>query len=307
MRIVFVILAILATIAFLLFTLEYFRPRVEDAYMATAIFLFLPGILVASTLASEAMAVIMLVSLYLYAHIRGKLWLEIVVMVGFLFIHLASAIFFTALLIYALVNKQKQTILISTIFLAFSLVFEKFIVIGGRPSGYLVELFGVYAALFSPFVFLYVVFAFYRILIRQDKKLIWYISFIPFVASLLLSIRQRISLMDFAPYVMMAIIPALEIYYRSLRVRLPEHQGFHKKGFVVVLSMLFIASASIVLSRPLFEVLSDPNKHFAYRIYGPYWKAQELKADNKSCFDSNSLKESCQMRYYGIVPCNKER
>lgn len=304
LRFIFILFAFLTSISFLAFALTYFHNTPKDAYMATAIFLFLPGVLVASILASEAMLVVALVLLYLLAYRRQLLWLELLVMVGLLLSHATSAIFFSILLIYALVKMEKRIILLATIFLAFSLVFERFLAIGGRPSGYLVEIFGLYAALFSPFVFLYVVFALYRILIKEDKSLIWFISFVPLVASLLLSIRQRISLMDFAPYVMLGIIPALDVYYRSLRVRLQQHQGFHEKGLLVVLVMLTLTSGAIVLHRPLFEVMQDPSSHFAYRIYGPYWEAQRLKAANQSCFDTHSVKERYQLLYYGITPCD---
>ena len=142
--------------------------------------------------------------------------------------------------------------------------------IPSRPTGHFAEIFGLYAALFSPFLFLYFVYTLYRILLRNKKNILWVISFTALTFSLLLSIRQRVALTDFAPYVMIAVPLMVWIYYQSVRVRLPQFQKIYKNAFYVVFAML-IFNTLVILTHRFTYYLSDENpKHFASRLYKPY-------------------------------------
>jgi hypothetical protein len=126
------------------------------------------------------------------------------------------------------------------------------------------------------------------------------------VASLILSVRQRISITDFAPYVILSVVLMVDIFNRSVRVRLPEYQKRYRQGFQVVMMVLVATALSIVFHKTLFAVLKDPKSHFAYRLYQPFWLAQELKSQNVNCYDTSDRGMQYQLRFYGIEGCRKE-
>lgn len=282
-------------------------PKREDAYLSTLIFIFLPGILTATTLVNVAIIVLPLVLLFVLLYEKGHFIILPFIMLALFFIHEASIIFFVAVLLYAVIHKDKKLIIASSSFLFAFIYLAKGIEIGGSPSGHFVEIFGLYATVFSPLLFLYFFYAMYRILLREKKTLLWYISFTAFAFSLLLSIRQRVQITDFAPYVMIAIILMLDVFNHSIRVRLPQFQKRYKRGFYVVMAFLFLSAFAIVFHKTLFYIASDPNRHFAKRIYQPYLLSQQLKAEGVTCNDSIKGRERYQLRYYGIPPCRDKK
>jgi hypothetical protein len=265
--------------------------------------MFLPGILTATTLANEAIIVLPLVLYFVLMYERGSLWFLHFVMLALFFIHEASIIFFAALLLYGLVHKDKKLSIFSAAFIIAFIYLAKGIEIGGRPSGHFVEIFGLYATVFSPLLFLYFFYAMYRILLREKKTLLWYISFTALAFSLLLSIRQRVYITDFAPYVTIAIILMLDVFNHSVRVRLPEFQKRYKRAFYVVISFLGLSVSIIIFHQMFFYILTDPSKHFAKRIYEPYFLAEKLKSEGITCYDGEYRRERYQLRYYNIYPC----
>ena len=285
---------------------RYF-PKRKDAYLSTFIFMFLPGILTATTLVNVAIIVLPLVLLFVLLYEKGHFVVLPFIMLALFFIHEASIIFFVAVLLYAVIHKDKKLIIVSSAFLFAFIYLAKGIEIGGRPSGHFIEVFGLYATVFSPLIFLYFFYAMYRILLREKKTLLWYISFTAFAFSLLLSIRQRVYITDFAPYVMIAIVLMLDVFNHSVRVRLPEFQKRYKWGFYVVMVFLALSAFVIVFHKMLFYAASDPSRHFANRIYAPYLLAEQLKAEGITCYDDVHWRERYQLRYYSISPCIEEK
>lgn len=281
---------------------RYFPER-KDAYLATAIFMFLPGILTATTLVNVSIIVLPLVLYFVLMYERHSFWSLPFVMLALFFVHEASIIFFVALLIYGLVHKDKKLSIFSAAFLTAFVYLAKGIEIGGGPSGHFVEIFGQYATVFSPLLFLYFFYAMYRILLRERKTLLWYIAFTALTFSFLLSIRQRVHITDFAPYVTIAIVLMLDVFNNSVRVRLPEFQKQYKRAFYVVLSFLGLSVFMIVFHQIFFYFLQDSEDHFAKKIYRPYHLAKELKSEGIECYDGARGRERYQLRYYDILPC----
>ncbi|MBT8348900.1 MAG: hypothetical protein HKP62_05595, partial [Sulfurovum sp.] len=281
---------------------RYFQKN-RDVYISTLIFMLLPGILTATTLANVAILVLPLVLLFVLLHEKGHYLLLPPIMLALFFIHEASIIFFVGVLFYSVTHKEKTLAIFSLSFLLAFVYLAKGIEIGGRPSGHFVEIFGLYATVFSPLLFLYFFFAMYRIFLRGRRTLIWYISFTALAFSFILSIRQRVYITDFAPYVMIAIILMLDVFNHAIGVRLPQFQKQYKRGFTVVISFLVLSVFLIVGHKVLYFVLEDPKKHFAHRIYKPYLLAEELKSEGIECYDGAHGRERYQLRYYGILPC----
>lgn len=279
--------------------------REEDRHTATVIYMLLPGIITALALANISILVIPLVLLFLLAYDRGWLWTQALLMIFLFLLHDASVIFFISIFIYTLIRKEIPLVVISGFFLILSLVTVRGVEIGGRPSGYFADLFGLYAALFSPLLFIYFFYTMYRILLREEKNILWYISSIALLASLVLSVRQRIIVTDFAPYVVISVVLMLDTYYKSLRIRLPEYRGWYRGGFVAVILVLVMSSLIIIFHQTFFSLMTHPEKHFAARLYEPYWLADELKKQNIECYDTLDGRVASQLRFYGIESCRK--
>ncbi len=303
LRIFFIFFGFLSISLFYELSRRYFKER-SDAYIATTIFMFLPGILTASTLANEAIIVLPLVLYFVLMYERNSFWSLPFVMLALFFIHESSIIFFVALLLYGLVHKDKKLSIFSAAFLIAFVYLSKGIEIGGGPSGHFVEIFGLYATVFSPLLFLYFFYAMYRILLREEKTLLWYISFTALAFSLLLSIRQRVHIADFAPYVTISIVLMLDVFKNSVRVRLPEFQKRYKYAFYTVVSFLGLSVSIIVFHQFFFLVLDDKSKHFAKKVYEPYFLSQELKSEGIECYDAVYGREKYQLQYYNIYPCS---
>jgi hypothetical protein len=274
----------------------------DEVYFATLIFILLPAIVTATILANVAVLALFCVLLFVLLYEKGYTHFLPLVMLALFFVHDASVVFYVAVLLYAIAYRESRLAFWASGFVLASIYFSKGIEIGGGPVGHFAEAFGLYATIFSPLLFLYFFYTMYRILLKEEKSLIWYISFIAFAFSLLLSIRQRVYITDFAPYVMIAVIPMVDFFNRTIGVRLPEHRKWYRYGLRVVLSFLMLSFFLILSHKALFLFWENPKKHFAYRIYQPYFLAKELKENGIECYDGV---EQYQLRYYGLTPCAK--
>lgn len=304
LRIFFIFFGFISVILFYVLGRAHFS-RQSDVYLATMIFMLLPGILTALTLANVAIIVLCIVLLFVLLYERGAYFFLPFLMLALFFIHEASIIFFVALFLYGILHKDKKLAIASLSFLLAFIYLSKGIAIGGRPSGHFVEIFGLYAAVFSPLLFLYFFYAMYRILLRGKKSLIWYISFTALGFSLLLSLRQRVYITDFAPYVMISVVSMLDMLNHSVRVRLPEFQKNYKRGFYIVIGFLLLSTALIIFNKSIYDLMDDHSKHFAKRIYEPYALAKKLKSQGVECYDGAQGRERYQLRYYQIPLCSE--
>jgi len=301
LRIFFILFAFLSLRIFYELSQRYFSRR-EDVYLSTALFMFLPGILTATSLANVGIIVLALVLFFVLLYERKHYTLLPLIMLALFFVHEASVIFFVALFFYGIRYRDKPMIIVSAGFILAFVYLSKGIEIGGRPSGHFLEIFGLYAAVFSPLLFLYFFYTMYRILLRGRKTLMWYISFTALAVSLLLSIRQRVYITDFAPYVMISTIAMVDVFMHSLRVRLPQFRKRYLRAFYVVIAVLTLSVGAIIFHQPLYYLSGDKTHHFAARLYQPYDLAHSLHQKEIKCYDATGRKQ-LQLRYYGIASC----
>ena len=279
----------------------YFEDR-KEIYISTTIFMLLPGIITAIAMANEAIIVLPIVLLFvIFHHQKDDKYLPFLMLVLF-FVHNSSFVFFVAVFLYGVFNKETRLSLLALTFLLAFIYLADGINLRGVPSGHFIDIFGLYAMVFSPLLFLYFFYAMYRILLREKKGLIWYISFTALLFSLILSIRQKIHITDFAPYVMIAVVLIMGVFNHTLRVRLPQFQTNYKRGFLLVISVLLI-SLFVTVGHQLFFLLDNSKLHFAKRIYRPYVLAKEVKSRGLECYNVIDRREEYQLRYYGVLPC----
>jgi hypothetical protein len=280
----------------------YFSEK-EESYFATMVFALLPGIVTSAIVVNIAVIVITFVLGFIIFYEKKKVFCQILTMVALLLIHDASVIFFISLAIFSAFRRDRVLFAISIILTAISLLYFNGLTIAGRPKGEFLELFGLYIALFSPLVFIYFFYAIYRIWLREKKDILWYVSFTAFVLSILLSLRQRVDMTDFAPYVIVSVILMIVTYQKTLKVRLPQFQKWYRRGFSLVLFSLFFSFFVIFFHKSFFYFLDDKTKHFAYDFYEPYWKVKELKEIEQDCYTVKNKKVQYQFKYYGMDRC----
>lgn len=302
-RLPFVVLGLINLFLFFIISRLYFSSK-EESYFAMTIFALLPGIITSAILVNIAVLVITLVLSFIIFYEKKKILWQGMTMISLLLVHDASVIFFIALSIFSAFKRDTILFTMSIILSAISLLYFNGLDIGGTPSGKFLELFGLYMALFSPLVFIYFFYALYKIWLRGKKDILWYISFTAFMLSIFLSLRQRVNMTDFAPYVIVAVVLMIVTYQQTLNVRLPQFQLWYRRGFFVVLLSLVFSSMIILFHKQFFYFFEDKSKHFAYAFYEPYWQALELHTIEKNCYTAKKQKVQYQLKYYGIKECN---
>ena len=119
LRIFFMLFGFLSIWFFYELSRRHFEKR-EDAYLATFIFMLLPGIITASTLANVGIVVLPFVLLFVLLYESKKMIYLPFIMLLLFFIHEASILFFVAVLLFGITHKDKKlTIAASAFLLAF--------------------------------------------------------------------------------------------------------------------------------------------------------------------------------------------
>ncbi len=286
-----------SSILLYLLTDDYFKSQ-WDRIFCLAIFMILPGVNSAALLVNESIIVIFGTLLYLYLYkLRGKE--HYILLVLFLFIDNSFAILFLALFFYSLRKKDNILLVFSLTLFGLSMSMYGFEV-GGRPRGYLLDTFGIYASIFSPLLFLYFFFSLYRVGLKLEKDMYWYISITALVLSLLFSLRQKIAIEDFAPFVVIAIPIMVKLFMHSIRVRLKEFRQKHYAVAAIVLIVLVMNFFVLIFNKYLYIVLEKPTQHFAYDYHVVKELAILLKQLNINNISSDDKSLIQRLLYYGI-------
>ena len=284
---------------------RHYFAKSQDAYLATALFLLLPGIVAAWTLCNLSIVLLVWLSLaILLIEEKRYLWLVPVHLLIFL-THASAILYFAITLFYALSYRNKSLLIVTTPFLIAAPFFAKIIPVGGKPVGHFVETFGLYAGFFSPLLFLYFIYVGYRILLREEKHFVWYLSFGAFLISTILSLRQKIYITDFGHYLAFGILLIVRRFFGSYRIRLPRFRKAYNIVFVLAIVVLVASDLVIVTHRMSYRLSGNSSKHFAHRIYEVYDRVKVLRKVSHPCVQTQNPSEVRLYRFYGIPPCSK--
>ena len=301
LRLPFIIFYTLSILLMYELTNNYFKYK-KDQFLSILIFMILPGVLSASLLVNSAIIVLFFTLLYIYLYERNKAhphWLLFLLV----FIDNSFAIFFLALFFYSLKEKDKKTIYISLFLFSLSMYIYGFET-DGKPKGYFLDTFAIYATIFSPLVFIYFIYTIYRAGIKNKRNFVWYITTTALLVSLLFSFRQRVYIEDFAPYVVISIPFMLKMFYHSYRIRLSIFRKKHYIAAIIVLSMLVINCVLTVVNKPLYLFLPNEKKHFAYKYHFAKEIAAELKEHGVRKVNVYDERLQLRLKYYGIEKSN---
>jgi hypothetical protein len=295
-----ILLFVSSNIVFFKLTRYYIKDN-KDRFIASAVFMILPGIVGSSLVVNSSMIVIFLLLVYVlyYSYYQKHCFVLLAV---FLLLDNSCLILYISLFLYSFKTKDKTLIWVSTLLFVVGLWYYGYDA-GGRPRGYFNDTFSVYLSIFSPFLFLFFTYSLYRAGIKKQTDILWYISTTALGLSFLLSFRQKIPLEDFAPYAVIGIPIMVKVFLNSYRVRLPIYRTKFKIFANFVLLFLFLNTTLLLFNRPIYLFLHDPKRHFVFEYHFISPLVLQLKKANIKCIDANSYKIQQRLKFYGIGKC----
>jgi len=286
------------TVVLIYYASENFFKYEKDRLISTAIFMVLPGLLSAALLVNSAIVVTFFTLLYVYYYKNsGKHSYPLLVL--FLFIDNSFAIFFLALFFYSLSNKENKLLIVSLVLFGLSMSIYGFDT-GGKPKGFFIDTFGIYASIFSPLLFIYFFYTIYRVGIKGERTLVWYISTTSLVFSLIFSMRQKVYIEDFAPFVVIFLPYMVRSFLHTLRVRLPQFRKRYNNIAIITIFILVLNVVLTIYSKPLYLLIDKPQKHFAYKYDFIKDISNSLKEYSINNVNSEDRQLLLRLKFYGI-------
>ncbi|GGD42171.1 membrane protein [Malaciobacter pacificus] len=298
LRLPFIVFYTLSVILMFKLTKDYFKYE-RDRYISIFIFMILPGVISASLLVNSAIVITFCTLLYIYYYQKFKKHCYLLLFI-YLFVDNSFVILYLAIFFFSLKNKDNRLIFLSLVLFLLSMSIYG-LDTQGKPRGFLVDTFAIYASVFSPFLFIYFIYSMYRASLKNEERTFtWYISITALIVSLLFSFRQRVYIEDFAPYVVISLPFMLKRYFHSYRVRLSEFRKFHKISAIVIISMLLVNVFLTIVNKPLYTLLPDSKKHFAYKYHFVKELASELKKEKINYIFTDDEKLLMRLKFYNI-------
>ncbi len=270
-----------------------------DRIIALCVYAMLPGVNVAALVVNEANLVIFISLLFILLWQRKYFTYAYILLILSLAFDNSFSVFYISLLFYGLAKKHTMLFSLALILFSVSMYIYGFDT-HGKPKGYFLDTIGIYAATLSPLIFIYYVYALYRITIKEKKDILWFVCFGAFVVSMLFSFRQRLYLEDFLPFAAIGVPLIVKIFLNSYRVRLPIHRRFHKIILGVIMLSLLFAFFTIHANKFLYFVYDNPKKHFAYKYHMAKELADWLKAKGITSLSVEDVKLAKRLQFYGI-------
>ncbi len=281
----------------------FFLSRTSDRLLSVVTFMLLPGVVGSALLVNAAGVVIFFTLLFIWFFLKGYKAAYLLLMALLLLVDNSFMVLYLGVFAYGVYRRDRWLALYSGLLFLTALGIYGF-PMHGKPKGYIMDTLISYSLIFSPFVFLYFFYTLYRILMKEEKNILWFISFIALLFSILISYRQRIRIDDFAPYVVVSVPLMVRMFMNSYRVRLPENRRGHRVLFVMVFTMLLLNFIVTYTYQYLYLFLDKPKHHFAYK----YNIARELAVKLRELgIEEVAADKKMQKRlaFYGIEKSNR--
>lgn len=284
----------------LMYKVSKFYIKLEfDRIIAVLLFVLLPGTLASALIINNAGICITLALLCIYLfHIKKKILFSLFFCLAF-FIDGDFLIFYAGFFIFALYKRKPPLAWLSAILFLLTLYFFGFET-NGRPSGHFIDTFGIFAAVFSPFVFIFFVYTIYRIWVKEKKDLLWFIAICSFCFCMIVSVRQRLELEQFLPFCVIATPLMVRVFFNSYRVRLPKFRKGHKICTGLVMLFLVFNWSAIIFNQIFYLFLNDPTKHLTYKFDVAKELADKLKEAGVQDIATDDTRLALRLKFYGI-------
>jgi lysylphosphatidylglycerol synthetase-like protein (DUF2156 family) len=279
---------------------EYIQTFRERMWLLL-LYVMLPGILSSALILSHASIVLfgLLFYFYLLNHYEEKLSYPLLII--YTFVDGGFAYLFFGLAIYALFVKRYKFLLFNIILFSISGYLHT-LQIYGVPSGHFLDTLGVYSAIFTPIVFVYMVYVLYRRFLADKIDRLWYVSTSVLIFSLILSFRQRLDIEYFAPYLIIALPLAAKTFTHSYRVRLKQFRKRYKVIFIFSFILLILNMFAVVMNKYIYIYIDNPKKHFAYKMHIAKELANSLQEKGFHCVNTTTAMQQ-RLKFYNIEKC----
>lgn len=269
------------------------------------LFVLLPGVVSSAIVVSSAGLIIFGLLLYVYLEkkilqpsLNILLFLYAVIDVGFVYLFLGLAI-------YYLFEKNKKLFAYNLLLYFLSSIIYGFDAVG-YPSGHFLDTIGVYSAIFTPVVFVYIFYTLYRRYLTNKVDMLWYIASTALIFGLLLSFRQNIKVEVFAPYLIIALPLAAQTFVSSYRVRLKMFRTRYKAMFLVSFIFLLLNTFAVFFNKDLYLLIENPKNNFVYNMHIAKDLARELKGLGVTCVTTEQDMQ-LRLKFYKIDYCEEHR
>ncbi len=300
LRLPMIVTHLLSVILFYSISKEYMNER--NRLWNVLIFILLPGVLSAALLIDRAGLILFGLLLFIWVYKQGYKVSYYLLLVSFAFLDNSFIYLFLSLSVYAIYKKDRSFFLFNMLAFFIS-VFSFGIDAHGAPNGHFLDSLALYAAIFSPIVFIYVVFILYRRYLLKQIDIIWFISTVTFIISLLLSFRQIIPIEHFAPYLIVSLPLATQTFVSSYRVRLKMFRRKYKLIFAISFILLIINVLTVIFNKDIYRFIENPKKHFVYKYHVAKELAQLLKKRSIPCVNTG-YKMQQRLSFYGVTKCD---
>lgn len=304
LRIPMIAFHLISTVLLFLISKPYVT-REYDRIWIIAIYALLPGVTSAALVLDSAGIVIVGTFLFVYLFQQDERY-SIAVMPLLYWLDPAFIYLFLGTAIYGFMNKRYLPGAIGGTLFAISIMFHG-IDVGGIPQGRFLDVLGVYAAIFSPIVFLYIFYVLYRRFIANQRDLLWTIAASAFLISILLSFRQKVPIQIFAPFMMLALPLAAQTFFQTYRIRLREFRKRYAYLFYSALFLLVLNALAVFFNQYFYRYFQNPKDHFAYPMHVAKELARTLHREKIECVDARDEKLQLRLRFYGISECKNYR
>ncbi|HFU75259.1 MAG TPA: hypothetical protein ENK66_03335 [Arcobacter sp.] len=304
LRLPFIFFYLASSIVFYLLLDDYFT-KPFDRLLTIAIFMILPGVNSAAILVNESIIVVFFTLLYLYLYkIRNKEHYFLLFL--FLFIDNSFAILYLALFVFSLKKKDNVLLAVSLVLFAASMSIYGFDVFD-KPRGYFIDTFAVLASIFSPVLFVYFLYTIYRFGLKWEIDMYWSIAATALILSLLFSLRQKVDITDFAPFLVVSIPLMVKLFMHSFRVRLKRYRKKHFSFAVITIVLLVVNFLILIFNKTLYPFFENPNSHFAYKHHVVKELSAQLKQLGIDRVFIADRKYQMRLKFYGIEEGNNNR
>ncbi len=302
LRFVFIVMHLLSAVLIYLISGRYLTSERNRLWLMLT-FVLLPGVISSALMVNHAGPVIFGLLVYLYLEEKcSKLFINLLLFV-YALIDMGFVYLFLGLALYALSHKHKKEFAYNiTLFFLSSYLYG--FDIYGFPRGHFLDTIGIYSAIFTPVIFIYLFYVLYRRYLVDKRDKIWYIASTALLISLLISFRQRINIEHFAPYLIVALPLAAQTFASSYRVRLKEHRRGYRAIFILAFVLLIGNTLVVFFNKELYLVLDNPKKNFAYNVHIAKELAEKLKAKGIHCVTTDEKMQK-RLRFYDVKKCTE--
>ena len=262
-------------------------------------FILLPATMASAILVNDAGVIIALALLNIYLYQLRKITVFYALLCVLPFVSGAFLVYFLAIFIFGVYRRDAKMAWVAALLFALCFYLYGFDS-GGKPRGHLLDTVSIFAAAFSPFIFVYFVYAMYRIWIKETKNLLWFVCITAFLFCIVLSIRQRLELENYLPFCVISVPILVRVFFSSYRVRLPMFRRDYKILVSLVAVSVLVGFLVVLVNEMLYAALKDPTKHFVYRYHVAKELAKELKNESVEKIFTDDKKLALRLKFYGI-------